>query len=90
MRPMRVPVHQSMNDSGTARLVVENACLRYGQLDVLADLSLTVGSSEIVSIVGPSGCGKTTLLRCVGGLNQLNDRLDGISALRAVSVEKSL
>ena len=69
-----------MSNSGAARLVVENACLRYGQLDVLNNLSLTVGSSEIVSIVGPSGCGKTTLLRCVGGLNQLNRgeiRIDG-------------
>ena len=53
-------------------LVVENACLRYGELDVLSGLSLSVGGTEIVSIVGPSGCGKTTLLRCVGGLNQLN------------------
>jgi NitT/TauT family transport system ATP-binding protein len=52
--------------------VVESACLRYGELDVLEDLSLSVGAAEIVSIVGPSGCGKTTLLRCVGGLNQLN------------------
>ena len=69
-----------MNDSGAERLVVENAGLRYGQLDVLADISLSVGISEIVSIVGPSGCGKTTLLRCVGGLNQLNYgeiRIDG-------------
>lgn len=54
------------------RLVVENASLRYGALEVLSDLSLQVGSQEIVSIVGPSGCGKTTLLRCVGGLNQLD------------------
>jgi NitT/TauT family transport system ATP-binding protein len=61
-----------MNSAANARLVVENACLRYGALEVLADLNLTVGSREIVSIVGPSGCGKTTLLRCVGGLNQLN------------------
>ena len=53
-------------------LEVENACLRYGELDVLSGLSLSVGGTEIVSIVGPSGCGKTTLLRCVGGLNQLN------------------
>ena len=69
-----------MDNSAAARLVVENAGLRYGQLDVLADISLSVGSSEIVSIVGPSGCGKTTLLRCVGGLNQLNRgeiRIDG-------------
>jgi len=61
-----------MKGPGDAQLVVENACLRYGQLEVLNDLSLSVGSSEVVSIVGPSGCGKTTLLRCVGGLNQLN------------------
>lgn len=54
--------------------------MRYGELDVLSDISLNVGASEIVSIVGPSGCGKTTLLRCVGGLNQLNRgeiRIDG-------------
>jgi len=41
---------------------------------------MTVGNTEIVSIVGPSGCGKTTLLRCVGGLNRLNGgtiRIDG-------------
>lgn len=61
----------SMRSNGV-RLEVDNACLRYGELAVLEDLSLTVGSTEIVSIVGPSGCGKTTLLRCVGGLNQLN------------------
>jgi NitT/TauT family transport system ATP-binding protein len=69
-----------MNNSSDARLVVENACLRYGPLDVLANMNLTVGQTEIVSIVGPSGCGKTTLLRCVGGLNQLNEgviRIDG-------------
>jgi NitT/TauT family transport system ATP-binding protein len=66
---MAVP---SANPQQDARLVVENVCLRYGTLDVLSDLSLSVGGTEIVSIVGPSGCGKTTLLRCVGGLNQLN------------------
>ena len=68
-----------MSPDGT-RLVVENASLRYGALDVLSEISLKVGSREIVSIVGPSGCGKTTLLRCVGGLNQLNGgeiRIDG-------------
>jgi NitT/TauT family transport system ATP-binding protein len=76
-----------MHGPGDIRLVVENACLCYGQLDVLADLSLTVGSSEIVSIVGPSGCGKTTLLRCVGGLNQLND---GVIRIDGQRVEKPL
>jgi NitT/TauT family transport system ATP-binding protein len=78
-RPRRAGA-PAMNAQQDARLVVENACLRYGELDVLSDLSLSVGGTEIVSIVGPSGCGKTTLLRCVGGLNQLNGgeiRIDG-------------
>jgi NitT/TauT family transport system ATP-binding protein len=69
-----------MSGPGASRLVVENAAVRYGELPVLADVSLEVGSSEIVSIVGPSGCGKTTLLRCVGGLTELNGgeiRIDG-------------
>jgi NitT/TauT family transport system ATP-binding protein len=69
-----------MSDPADARLVVENACLRFGPLEVLNNLSLKVGGTEIVSIVGPSGCGKTTLLRCVGGLSQLNGgniRIDG-------------
>ncbi|MGH8649329.1 MAG: ATP-binding cassette domain-containing protein, partial [Burkholderiales bacterium] len=55
-------VNRPLNDPGEARLVVENAVVRYGDLPVLADVSLKVGGSEVVSIVGPSGCGKTTLL----------------------------
>lgn len=70
-----------------ARLVVANAGLRYGALDVLSNMNLTVGKNEIVSIVGPSGCGKTTLLRCVGGLNQLNEGAIHIDGQR---VEKPL
>jgi NitT/TauT family transport system ATP-binding protein len=65
---------------GDLRLVVENAAVRYGELQVLANVSLNVGVSEVVSIVGPSGCGKTTLLRCVGGLTRLDGgeiRIDG-------------
>ena len=39
-----------------------------GPLTVLEPTSLTVGVTELVSIVGPSGCGKSTLLHIVGGL----------------------
>jgi NitT/TauT family transport system ATP-binding protein len=34
----------------------------------IADVSLQVADSELVTIVGPSGCGKSTLLRCLAGL----------------------
>src|SRR5215210_3349799 len=36
----------------------------------LADVTLEVRESEIVSLVGGSGCGKTTLLRLIAGLDR--------------------
>ena len=53
-----------------ARLVVDNVSHRFGDLDVLADVSFELGASEILAIVGPSGCGKSTLLSIAGGLLQ--------------------
>jgi ABC-type nitrate/sulfonate/bicarbonate transport system ATPase subunit len=40
-----------------------------GQLQVLGDLSLRLGSGQVGALVGPSGCGKTTLLRIIAGLD---------------------
>ena len=51
-----------------ARLVVENVSHRFGDLDVLCDVSFALGANEILAIVGPSGCGKSTLLSIAGGL----------------------
>ena len=36
----------------------------FGELTVLRDISVSVDSGEVVSIIGPSGSGKSTLLRC--------------------------
>jgi putative spermidine/putrescine transport system ATP-binding protein len=39
----------------------------FGATVALEELSLSVGSGELVSLLGPSGCGKTTALRIVAG-----------------------
>jgi polar amino acid transport system ATP-binding protein len=43
---------------------------RFGQAQVLKDVSLTLREGEVVSIVGPSGSGKSTFLRCINYLEQ--------------------
>jgi NitT/TauT family transport system ATP-binding protein len=51
-------------------LILDHVSHSYGDVEVLSDISLSVGSGEIVCIVGPSGCGKSTLLRILGGLEK--------------------
>jgi polar amino acid transport system ATP-binding protein len=41
---------------------------RFGPLEVLRGVSLTVAAGEVVCIIGPSGSGKSTLLRCINNL----------------------
>ncbi len=43
-----------------------------GVVKALDDVSLTVTSSEFVTLLGPSGCGKTTLLRTISGFESLD------------------
>ena len=45
---------------------------RYGSLEVLTGVSLTVAPRETVCIIGPSGSGKTTLLRCLNRLETID------------------
>jgi ABC-type nitrate/sulfonate/bicarbonate transport system ATPase subunit len=42
----------------------------YGELPVLAGVSLEVPAGSRLAVIGPSGCGKSTLLSLVAGLEQ--------------------
>jgi putative ABC transport system ATP-binding protein len=43
---------------------------KYGDLEVVKGVSLTVNEGEFVCLVGKSGCGKTTLLSLLSGLEK--------------------
>lgn len=63
------------------RLSVQNISHRFGEKQVLRDVSFEVESGEIACLVGPSGSGKSTLLRLIAGIGQVQEgriTLDGV------------
>jgi multiple sugar transport system ATP-binding protein len=54
------------------RIALENVTKAFGdEVVAVDDVSLTIGDGEFMVLVGPSGCGKTTLLRTIGGLEEV-------------------
>jgi ABC-type nitrate/sulfonate/bicarbonate transport system ATPase subunit len=51
----------------TPKLELRNLGKRFGELEVLRDLSLQARAGEFVAILGPSGCGKSTALSILTG-----------------------
>ena len=45
----------------------------YGKLHVLNGVRLAVAPGEVVVVCGPSGSGKSTLIRCVNGLEKIQE-----------------
>ena len=56
-----------------AILRIENLHKRFGDLEVLKGIDLTVESGETVVVLGSSGSGKSTLLRCVNFMETPTD-----------------
>ena len=49
---------------------VKNLSKKFGDHEVLKDISLSVNQGEVVSIIGSSGSGKSTILRCINLLEE--------------------
>ncbi|MFB9269893.1 ABC transporter ATP-binding protein [Bradyrhizobium erythrophlei] len=53
-----------------ADVTLRNVSKRFGAIEAVRDLSLSINDGEFVVLLGPSGAGKTTTLRLITGLEQ--------------------
>lgn len=66
-------------------VVAEGVTKRFGDLEVLRGIDLSIARGEVVSVTGASGAGKTTLLQILGTLDRPTAgrvSIDGVDVLR--------
>jgi spermidine/putrescine transport system ATP-binding protein len=52
-----------------ALLELRNVTRRFGALEAVQNVSLSIEAGEFFTLLGPSGCGKTTILRMIAGFD---------------------
>lgn len=55
------------------QITFENVVRRFGELEVIRNVSLDIPDGQFTVIVGPSGSGKTTMLRAIAGLEKIDE-----------------
>ena len=55
-----------------ASVELKNINKRFGAVEVIKDLDLSVADGSFCALLGPSGCGKSTLLRMIAGLESVS------------------
>ena len=56
-----------------AYITFKNINKSFGSLHVLKGINLEVEKGELLTLLGPSRCGKSTLLRCLAGLEEVQE-----------------
>ncbi len=54
-------------------LIIEGLVKNFGKVRAIDNVSLTVKSGTLTTLLGPSGCGKTTTLNSVAGLDPVDE-----------------
>lgn len=65
------------------QIVLNKVQKKFGDIEVIPPLDLTIADGEFAVFVGPSGCGKSTLLRLIAGLEDVTGgsiQIDGKEA----------
>ena len=52
---------------------VKNLTKKFGKFTALDDLNLNFTNTKSIALIGPNGCGKTTLIKCILGLNVIEN-----------------
>ncbi len=75
------------------RIVLDKVTKRFGSVEVIPPLDLTIEDGEFTVFVGPSGCGKSTLLRLIAGLEDLSSgkiEIDGADVSQVPPAKRGL
>ncbi|RKD33347.1 peptide ABC transporter ATP-binding protein [Lacrimispora algidixylanolytica] len=60
----------NINEIGTPLIQVQNLGKKFGDMEVLKDISVDIYKGDVVCVIGPSGSGKSTFLRCLNRLEE--------------------
>lgn len=52
-------------------ITIEQLSKKFGDNEVLHNISVSIPAHQVVAVIGPSGSGKSTFLRCINGLETL-------------------
>ncbi len=63
-------MHSPMNFYNNKEYLISlnNVDKKYGEYQILKDISIKVSRGEFISLIGPSGCGKSTIFNIITGL----------------------
>jgi arginine/lysine/histidine transport system ATP-binding protein len=73
----------NIDDTNNSLIQVQNLGKKFGDLEVLKDISVDIEKGDVVCVIGPSGSGKSTFLRC---LNRLEEPTSGHILFEGVDI----
>ncbi|MBL8585005.1 MAG: ABC transporter ATP-binding protein [Rhizobiaceae bacterium] len=73
---------RTQRDGGQPLLRGKAVLKNYGSVQAVRGVNFEIAANSYVTLLGPSGCGKTSLLRMIGGFEEISSgsiELDGLS-----------